>query len=174
MEFLDVLQTYFRGERLESACFIAPAGLILFAIAIAALRSETPTYAWSVAAPCFVFGLLLVVVGVAVAARTPGQVAALVEGLQSSRAATLSEELARMDRVVRNFHVTQPVFGALALLGLVLRFGLKAEWAQGLGSVLALAGAMGLMIDGFASRRAEPYLEALKAEVEVSGAAPPG
>ncbi len=46
---------------------------------------------------------------------------------------------------------------ALLLVGLGLRFGLKADWAHGVGPALILIGAMGFLIDGFAERRpAEP------------------
>lgn len=164
MELLDILRTYFRGETLESAFFIAPAGLFLVALGVAAIRAETPTYGWAVAVPCFVCGLLLLGVGVGITVRTPGQVSALVEGLQADPAATVASEVVRMEKVMSNFHMTLPVFGAIAVVGLALRFGLSAEWAQGLGPTLVLLGGLGLLIDGFASRRAGPYVEALAAQ----------
>jgi hypothetical protein len=37
MDFLEIMQTYFRGEKLEAALFFAPAGLALAALGIAAL-----------------------------------------------------------------------------------------------------------------------------------------
>jgi len=56
---------------------------------------------------------------------------------------------------------------AIPLIGLELRFGLKADWAHGVGPALILIGAMGSLIDSFPQRRARPYtmaLEALAAE----------
>ena len=47
-------------------------------------------------------------------------------------------------------------------IGLGLRFGLKADWAHGVGPAIILIGAMGFLIDGFAERRARPYTQALE------------
>ncbi|GMU59433.1 MAG: hypothetical protein AMXMBFR34_11960 [Myxococcaceae bacterium] len=66
------------------------------------------------------------------------------------------------------------IFGAFLLgVGLLLRFAVHADWARGLGPALVLAGAMGLVIDGFAERRAEPYTEALEVLAKENGVAPP-
>lgn len=59
MQFLEIMHTSFRGEKLEAALFIAPAGLALAALGVAALRAETGSFAWSVAIPCFLFALVL-------------------------------------------------------------------------------------------------------------------
>src|SRR5688500_8382504 len=103
MEFLEILHTYFRGEKLEAAFFIAPAGLALVALGVAALRAETGAFAWSVAIPCFVFGVLLVVVGLVVSTRTAGQVAELQSAYETDLATMLRDELPRMQVVMRNF-----------------------------------------------------------------------
>ncbi len=170
MEFLEVVQTYFRGERLESSLFVVPGGIILIGLGIAAIRSETPAFAWSVAVPCFLFGLLFLGVGVGISLRTPGQVAALLQGLETDAPNTLAAEIARMDKVLANFHLVLPTLGVIAFGGLVLRFGVSADWAQGLGPILVLIGGLGLLSDGFASRRALPYIAALAEERDRSGA----
>ena len=70
-----------------------------------------------------------------------------------------------------------PVFfalaGFLALAGLqaaaepvavlALRFGLRSDLAHGVGTALVFFAGVGLMIDGFAERRARPYTAALEA-----------
>jgi hypothetical protein len=173
MDFLEIMHTYFRGEKLEAALFIAPAGLALAALGIAALRAETGGFAWSVAVPCFVFALVLVVVGLVVATRTSGQVAALHSGWENDAAAMLRDELPRMQAVMRNFGWTLVAFGVMAAAGLAFRFVVPGEWARGLGSVLVLLGGMGLMIDGFAERRGRPYVAALKSAAADHGVAGP-
>ncbi len=67
------------------------------------------------------------------------------------------------------FSRTLPAFGILAVLGLALRFGVPLDWARSLGPVLVAAGGVGLLIDGFASRRTEPYVKALEAIAEANG-----
>lgn len=170
MELTEILQTYFRGEKIEAAFFIAPAGLVLLVVGIAALRAERGGFGWGVAVPCIGFGLVLLAVGIGVAGRTSGQVTALLGGYQASPAEMLRDEVARMHTVVRNFAITLPVFGAVAGLGLLVRFVLPWEWAKGAGPVLVLVGGIGLLIDGIADRRATPYVAALEAAAQEHGA----
>ena len=162
MDFLDVMHTYFRGERIEAAFFIAPVGLLFLGLAFGAWRSETGGYMLGALIPAALFGLVLLATGVGLTIRTPGQVAALEQAYQESPTAMVADELPRMRTVESNFRVTLVVMGVLAGVGLVLRFALPFEWAQAAGPVLAAAGSVGLLIDGFAARRAEPYMEALE------------
>jgi hypothetical protein len=161
MSFLDTMQTYFRGEKLEALFFILPLGLALLAFGAVALKAERGGYAWSIAVPAILFGLVLVSTGIGVGARTNGQVAALKKSYEKTPAAMVKKELPRMQKVNQNFRTTFYAFGVLTLLGLILHFAIRAGWSRGLGSVLILVGAIGLLIDGFAERRAEPYTKAL-------------
>ena len=161
MSFLEVMQTYFRGEKLEALFFILPVGLLLVAFGAVALRAERGGYAWGIAVPSIIFGLVLVGTGIGVSARTTGQVAELEQGLDEAPAAMVSKELPRMQKVNNNFRTTFYVFGVLAAIGLTLHY-LNTTWGRGLGAVLILIGAIGLLIDGFAERRAAPYTVALE------------
>ena len=161
MSFFDVMQAYFRGEKLEALCFILPIGLLLLAFGAVALKAERGGYAWGIAIPCFLFGLVLVGTGIGVGGRTSGQVAELERGFAKAPAAMVAKELPRMEKVNSNFRTTFIAFGVLAVLGLALHY-LVAGWGRGLGAVLLLVGAIGLLIDGFAERRALPYTAALQ------------
>lgn len=79
MAFLDIMQTYFRGEKLEALLFIIPVGLFLVMLGIAAIKAEKGSFAWGVAVPAILFGLVLIGTGVGIGMRTSGQVAALEE-----------------------------------------------------------------------------------------------
>ena len=68
-----------------------------------------------------------------------------------------------MEKVNANWPMYIGMWTALVLAGLGLRFGLKADWAHGVGPALILIGAVGFLIDGFAERRARPYTESLEA-----------
>lgn len=163
MPFLDIMHGYFRGERLEALCFIVPIGVAMLAFAAATLRAERGGFAWGLAVPLIVFGVFAIGVGAAVGLRTTGQVAAIETGFQSNPGAMLADELPRMQKVNANWPTYIGIWTALVLIGLGLRFGLKADWAHGVGPALILIGAMGFLIDGFAERRARPYTKALEA-----------
>jgi hypothetical protein len=75
-----------------------------------------------------------------------------------------------MQKVNDNWPIYIGTWTALVLVGLGLRFGLKSDWAHGVGPAIILIGAFGFLIDGFAERRARPYtaaLEVLAAEYDV-------
>ena len=105
-------------------------------------------------------------------ARTNEQVAELTRSYQDSPANMVETELPRMEKVNANFKTTFFAFGALAAIGLTLHYLVGADWARGLGAVLILLGAIGLLIDGFAERRAVPYTNALEAIAEGDAGGP--
>jgi len=67
-----------------------------------------------------------------------------------------------MGKVNANFKLTFIVFGMLASVGLGVHYLGGPNWGRGLGAVLILISAIGLLVDGFAERRAEPYTAALE------------
>lgn len=159
---LELMQVYFRGERIEALAFILPAGLALALVGAVMLRGERDAFAWSLALPAILFGLALVGTGLGVGLRTPAQLANLAQGLASDPAAMVAAELPRMQRVNANFGLMFVGFGVLIVAGLILFYAVRSEWAQGLGIALMVGGALGLLIDGVASRRALPYTAALE------------
>ena len=174
MEFSELMQAYFRGERVEALFYVLPAGLVLLSLAATALMTDRGGFGWGLAVPLVLFGLLLAGAGAGIAWRTPGQAAELEKNYQQNPAAMVAEELPRMEKVNANWPRLIATWAVLVLVGLALRFGLKAEWAHGVGPALIVAGAIGFLVDGFAERRAKPYtaaLEALAAERGVSTAA---
>jgi len=163
MPFLDVMHAYFRGERIEALCFIVPIGLVMVAFAAVTLRAERGGFAWGLAVPLVSFGLFAIGVGAAVGLRAAEQVTEIEAGFKSDPGAMVAEELPRMQKVNDNWPIYIGTWATLVLIGLGLRFGLKADWAHGVGPAIILIGALGFLIDGFAERRARPYTEALEA-----------
>jgi len=157
------MHTYFRGERIEALYFIVPIGVAMVAFATVTLRAERGGFAWGLAVPLVLFGLFAIGIGAAVGLRTTGQVAAIEAGFHSDPGAMVAEELPRMQKVNDSWPIYIGMWTTLVLVGLGLRFGLKADWAHGVGPAIILIGAMGFLIDGFAERRARPYTEALEA-----------
>lgn len=161
MPFLEILDTYFRGERAESLYFILPLGLACLAFAAAVLAAERSSFVVGVAGVFVVLGLALSAVGGGVGFRTASQVTTLHKEFDTDRAAFAVKEGARMEKVNANWPVYLATWTVFALLGLLLRFAVRHELANGVGIALVFFGGVGLLIDGFAERRARPYTEAL-------------
>jgi len=160
--FEEILLTYFRGERVEALFYILPCGVLLLGMAATALSSDRGGFGWGLAVPLALFGVIAIGVGLTVGLRTPGQVAALVRSYREDPPAMIAEELPRMEAVNANWPRLMIAWTAFVVVGLGFRFGLRADWAHGLGPALILIGAVGFLIDGFAERRARPYTAALE------------
>jgi hypothetical protein len=163
MNFLTTMQTYFRGERIEAAGFILPIGLGGIILGAALLRSERTPFETAFAIPSILCGLALAVTGAVVAFRTESQLSSLTALWQADTARFAAEETARMAKVNAAWPVYLKMWIAFVIGGGLLRFALKAEWAHGVGIALLFYGAAGLVIDGFAERRAKPYTQAITA-----------
>jgi hypothetical protein len=162
MNLEQVMHTYFRGERLESYVFIVPLGVLCILFGIATLYGERSPFAWGISVPFMLLGGVLLVTGLGIGLRTPGQVAALTALYQRDVPQFATQELQRMQIVNSNWPRYVTTWTIFTLIGLGLRFGVHREWALGLGTALMFFGAVGFMIDGFAERRAKPYTAALE------------
>lgn len=162
MSFVEILQAYFRGERIEALYYILPAGLLMIGLGVTALATDRGGFGWGLAVPLFLFGLVGVGTGAHIALRTPPQVAELTRLYEQAPTQMLAVELPRMEQVNANWPRLMAAWLALVLIGLVLRFAIGADWAHGVGPALILIGAVGFLIDGFAERRAQPYTQALQ------------
>jgi hypothetical protein len=161
MRFLEAATTYFTGEKIEALVFILPLGLLCLVFGGWLLSDGEGGFARGVAIPFLVMGLLLGVVGGIVGFRTPSQLARLEAAAAVSPASALREEQVRMEKVNRAWPVYLAVWAAFGVVGLFLRFATRSDFVQGLGIALVLFGGIGLIVDGFAERRARPYTAAL-------------
>lgn len=161
MSMSTVLQQYFVGEKTEALVFILPLGVLSLVFGAWLLSERAGGFLRGVAIPFLLMGLLMTVVGAVVGYRTPAQVEALERGLESSPEATVTAEQQRMDAVNRAWPVYAALWGVFGVVGLALRFGTRHDMAQGIGIALVFFAGVGLLVDGFAERRARPYTVAL-------------
>ena len=169
MDFTEQMHSYFRGEKTEALCFILPVGIALLAFAVTTLKAESGGFAYGVAIPCAIFGLIFTATGIGVGSRTAGQVADIEERYQQDPAALASAEFERIEKVNRNFRLTYIVFGVLAAVALGIHYLGGPNLGRGLGAAIILVSAISLLVDGFAERRAEPYTAALNAQIDSAG-----
>jgi hypothetical protein len=154
------LAEYFTAERQGGFLLVALAlAGIGFAVYLWVTRSTFRAMGW----PLVVFGVFQLVIGLAVALRTPGQVASLEQGLRTAPSATVSAETQRMNTVNRNFRIIKMAEVAFIALGLFLAAFLPhpSTWAA-VGPGLLVEAAVLLAFDAFAHQRALVYTKWLQ------------
>lgn len=119
--------------------------------------------------PFLVMGLLLSITGASVGFRTPGQVAAATASLASTPDAARASERARMEKVNRAWPIYVAIWAAFGVAGLALRFAARSDVWRGVGVALVFFAGVGLLVDGFAERRARPYTDALEEKASPGG-----
>lgn len=163
MNLPDAMTTYFAGEQLEALVFILPVGLLSLVFGGWLVSEPSGGFSRGVAIPFLLMGLVMTVVGGTVGYRTPAQLKRLQSGIEQSPERVLSAEQARMAKVNRAWPLYLAVWAAFGVVGLALRFATSSAFAQGLGIALVFFSGVGLLVDGFAERRARPYTDALVA-----------
>lgn len=161
MDFLEIMNSYFRSEKIAALCLILPAGLVMLACAYLLWRGESRTFALGGIIPLIVFGLILAGIGAGVGFGSSSKAATIERQYAEAPGIVAKSELQRMEKVIRNFHTTLLVYGFLALIGLGAYYFVPWDFAKSAGFVLIIASGLGLAIDSTAERRAEPYLAAL-------------
>lgn len=162
LELLKAMDLYFQGEKIEALVFILPIGLLSLVFSAWLFTDGPSGFARGVAIPCLLMGLLMTTVGGVVGYRTPGQVAQLQQGLQTDPQTTLAVESQRMQKVNAAWRKYLALWALMGVLGLGLRFATGGDFSQGLGIALVLFAGVGLMVDGFAERRAHAYESTLQ------------
>jgi hypothetical protein len=156
------LDAYFAGEKSQSWVFLGT-GLAGLGTAVG-LYVEGSDLARGASYPIAVFGLGQAVVGAGLAWRTDAQVARLQAQLVADPGALKAAELKRMRRVNLQFDILMIaelvfVVGGTATFFLARRE--DADTLAGVGLGLASEGAVTLVLDWFAARRADRYTESL-------------
>jgi len=155
------LARYFAAEKAESVLFVA-AGALAIAASIWLVASASAYR--GMAAPLALIALIQVGVGASVYARTDGQVAALESSLHDgapNRDAAVRAERARMSRVLSNFQTYKYIELALFAAGVALALFARRDFVFSVGAGLIAQSSLMLLLDLFAERRADRYLEFL-------------
>ncbi len=152
---------YFTEEKWEGALFVL-VGLVAIGASVWLWRTDS-VYRGMVY-PLVGVALIQLVVGGTVFLRTDGQVAALTAQLASAPAAYQAAEVARMEGVMRSFGVYKLIELALFAAGVALTYVFRQrETLYAVGVGLVLQAALMLVLDLFAEKRGDTYLEHLRA-----------
>lgn len=169
MQLSESTLTYFQGEKIEALVFILPIGLLSLVFAAWLLTDDGNAFTRGVAVPFLLMGLLMTVVGAVVGYRTPSQVRALEVAARGEPAAAHAAQVAeseRMSKVNRAWNYYLVGWAALGVIGLLLRFATRSDVLQGLGIAMVFFCGVGLLVDGFAERRAHVYAATLQGRAE--------
>lgn len=144
------------------------AGVLLIFIGLAAVIASVivfyriPIYRGMVI-PLALVAAIQIAAGGAVLSRSSSQAESLEASLAAERTAFKSEELSRMDGVMRNLTLRKAVEIAMLLAGIALTFAFKGRnFAYSLGIGLIAQPSIMLILDLFAQKRAEIYIKHLQ------------
>jgi len=159
---------YFIAEKQESLLFlIVGIAAIMLAIIFFIFIRSNPLFYKGAAIPLLAIGIIQCVVGFAVYARSDKQMNEVAYNIGMEPVSyTRTQELPRMETVMKNFVIYRWVEIALIVTGIVLIFLFRANpdrsfW-YGLGITLAIQAFLMLGADFFAERRGGVYTEELE------------
>jgi len=160
-ELIRSIERYFAAERGEAKVgILLVAGFV--AIALFGLSLDAP-YGAGLAIPNALLSPVLAFVVGFVYLRAPKDVARATRSVIADPAGLAKDEIPRMRKVVRNFRVYRAIEIGMLVLGAILLVASASPFLHGIGAGLVELGAVFLVFDGIADRRAKRYLAALEA-----------
>ncbi|MFN7609438.1 MAG: hypothetical protein ACK5QX_00660, partial [bacterium] len=155
---MDTVSNYFSAERTESLVFITVGLLALLASAACVIVLRKPLFN-GMALTLTVVAVLQLIVGITIYQRSPQDTARVQQMLQSAPKRIQSEEVPRMQVVMRNFRIYLGVEVVLLILALlVIPFAAPGGFLRGAAIGLALQAVFTAVLDLVATRRGEAYL----------------
>lgn len=172
---LSFIHKYFIAEKQESLVFLVIGGVsVLTAIIFFFFIKNNPSFFKGAAIPLILIGLVQLIIGYTVYSRTDKQRMdiAYKMGIEPERF-TKTEELPRMEKVMKNFSGYRWVEIISFIAGLVLVFLFRKQpekifW-YGLGVTLAIQAALLFAGDTVAQKRGEAYTNELKEILQPPG-----
>jgi hypothetical protein len=156
---METISTYFSAERAESLLFMAVSAIALAASAYFVVVLRKPFFN-GMAVTLSVVAVLQMIVGVTIYQRSPQDTARVQQMVQSSPKQLQSEEVPRMQTVIRNFKIYLGVELALLILGIaVMALSTPAGFMRGAAIGLALQAVFTAVLDLAATRRGDVYLK---------------
>jgi hypothetical protein len=158
---MNPIEKYFNAEKHESILFVL-VGMVAISFApYFFIKLKQPFYS-GMAYPLIAIALIQIVVGSSVYFRSPKDIKRVTEIVQIDKPKIQTEEIPRMEVVMKNFVIYRWVEIALLSVGFVLFLYFQPnELLKGLGLGLFIQSGFMLLLDFFAERRGKIYLEYL-------------
>jgi hypothetical protein len=158
---MDFAKSYFNAEKAESLVFFA-IGIAAIAAAVWFFFFKNDALLLGAAWPLAIVALIQIAVGANIYVRSPKDLARVEQFLANDTGKIPSEEIPRMDQVMKQFVVLRWAEISLLLAGIVLAFVSKNDFWRGVGYGLAVQAGLMLVADYFAEARGHVYVAALK------------
>lgn len=148
---------YFNGEKAESYVFIV-LGVIAFAMASYFYFVLKTSFWKGVAIPFIVVACLEFIVGYTIVTRSPKDIVRVENFIKNEPHKISTEEIPRMEKVMRNFVIFRYIEITLIILGIALMYSSKNDtfW-RGIGLGLFIQASIVLSLDFFAEKRGHIY-----------------
>jgi phosphate/sulfate permease len=158
---MEQIRNYFTAEKNESILFIV-IGVTAFLVSIYFLLSVKKIFHSGMAYPIMAIALIQIIVGSSVYIRSPKDIARVEQMISSDKTKIGSEEIPRMDVVMKNFIAYRWIEIALIISGLILMFAFaNNDLLKGIGIGLFIQSSIMLSLDFFAEKRGMEYLNYL-------------
>jgi len=152
-----MIQTYFQAER-NGGFFALTIGLMACTIGAAIFLGAGAPFYTGLAIPLVLIGIVQVMVGTTIARRSDRQADDLEKLLRDSPKEFRDNEGTRMAAVLRSFAVYKWVEITFVTAGLIaMLLNPELNFTKGLGAGLFAQGAIMLVFDYFAEKRAKAY-----------------
>lgn len=159
---MTAIEKYFNAEKSESLFFLTAGCLALLAAAWFFIKVKQPFYN-GIAYPLLLIALVQITVGSSVYWRSPKDIIRVTKLVQNNKAGIYTEEIPRMQTVMKNFIIYRWIEIALIAIGVaVVIISSPQTLLRGVGVGLALQAAIMLLLDYFAESRGKDYLDYLR------------
>lgn len=159
---MEQITKYFNAEKYESVFFVL-VGIIAISFAAYFLIKVKQPFFNGMAYPLIAIALIQIVVGGSVYFRSPKDIVRVEQIVQADKSKILTEEIPRMEVVMKNFVIYRWVEMALILVGIIMFYYFQPTtiW-KGVGLGLFIQASFMLLLDFFAESRGKIYLEYLQ------------
>lgn len=160
---MNAIEKYFTEEKNESVLFVF-VGLAAISVACYFILKLKEPFYQGMAYPLIAVALIQLVVGSTVYVRSPKDITRVTQMVQHEASKIQSEEIPRMQVVMKNFVIYRWVEIILLLVGISLyAFTEPQSMLRGIGLGLLIQACFMLLLDYFAESRGRIYLDYLNA-----------
>ncbi len=160
---MDFIRIYFTQEKIESIFFLI-LGLVSIAIALIFWFMIKYSLFNGIAYPFLLIGIIQIVVGTTIILRTTKDIQRVENIVKYDSDKIKSEELPRMEKIMKNFKVYKIIELVLILFGAILFiyfFSSNLPFWKGLGLGLLIQACIMLALDFIAEDKAAKYIDEL-------------